>query len=504
MTKFTVKTLICACGVSKIIKCLAHRDYTKWRCMKCAIKSKWESLEYRANRPKPKCRTNRPKPRPSHRSKAGSPEHKQKLSKALSGRKLTDTHKNKIAIAISKLWQDDNYRQKIVDILRSDNSRELRRTKSKAMWSEEFRSRYRSVEYRQKVSEASKLLWCDDNYRQKIYVAKNTDAHKALMARIVSSHEYKRKLSEAATKLPSISSLQLLLYSMLDDLGVAYEKERPGGNPQCLIGPWSFDCLVKRPGQRSLLIECNGDWVHSLPHKMVADKAKATYINIYCSDTYELKYLWEHQFASHQTVINLLKYWIGISDIELIQFSFSDIEIKIAEPAEYRLLLQKYHYLANAGRGGIAYGAYINGLLIGVCVFSPLPRQNITIDNYTTDQIRDLSRFCIHPNYQKSNLGSWFISRCVKLLPSKYKIVVSYADTTFNHTGSLYKASNFVQDQIVPPDYWYRSSDGWVMHKKTLYNKAKNLTMVESEYATKFGYTKVTGGNKLRFVFKRS
>ncbi len=494
MTKFTTKVLTCACGKSQTVKCLSHRDYTNWKCRSCAIKNKWASSEYRANRPQPQL---------SQRSKAGSVEHKRKLSKALSGRKLSPTHKAAIGMAVSKLWQDDDYRQKIVSILRSDSSRELRRTRSKEMWSNEFRDRYRSVEYRLKVSNASKLLWRDDDYRQKMLASKSTDAHKALMAKIISSYEYKRKLSIAASKLPSISSLQKLLYSMLDDLGVAYEKENAEGNPNCLIGPWSFDCVIPRAGQRTLLIECNGDWVHSLPHKIVADKAKATYINTYCADTHELKYLWEHQFSSHQMVIDLLKYWIGIADLETIPFKFSDVEIKKSEPIDYRVLLQKYHYLANAGRGGTAYGAYVGGVLAGVCVFSPLPRQNISVCGYTAEQVRDLSRFCIHPNYRITNFGSWFISRCLKLLPPKYKVVVAYADTTFNHNGGLYLASNFVHDLTTPPDYWYRSDDGWVMHKKTLYNKARNLGMTESEYATKFGYTKTMSGSKLRFVFKR-
>lgn len=52
---------------------------------------------------------------------------------------------------------------------------------------------------------------------------------------------------------------------------------------------------------------------------------------------------------------------------------------------------------------------------------------------------------------------------------------LSYADTTFNHIGTIYKACGFKQDRIVKPDYWYAKEDGWVMHKKTLYNQAKKI-----------------------------
>ena len=42
------------------------------------------------------------------------------------------------------------------------------------------------------------------------------------------------------------------------------------------------------------------------------------------------------------------------------------------------------------------------------------------------------------------------------------------------------------------------------MHKKTLYNKAVNLSMKEKEYADRFGYVKVKGFKKLKFVYDRT
>jgi len=136
-------------------------------------------------------------------------------------------------------------------------------------------------------------------------------------------------------------------------------------------------------------------------------------------------------------------------------------------------------------------------------VFSPLPRQNITIGEYKASEVRDLSRFCINPKYQKKNFGTWFLSRAIKMLSPEYRCIVAYADTTFNHSGAIYKAANFTLDKVVRPDYWYVSEDGWVMHKKTLYNHAVSLGMIESEFAAENEYTKVWGKEKLRFVFNR-
>jgi hypothetical protein len=195
---------------------------------------------------------------------------------------------------------------------------------------------------------------------------------------------------------------------------------------------------------------------------------------------------------------------VGLTRTELVEFDFNQIIVKPAPANQYRLLLSKYHYLANAGRGGLAYGAYLGELLIAAAVFSPMVRQNITLPEGTAaTDVRELSRLCIHPNYSKPNMASWFVSRCLGLLPAQYRTIISYCDTTFNHNGAVYRACNFVQDREVPADYWYVSSGDWIMHKKTLYDHAVRLGLTEHEYAELNGYVKIYGKKKLRFVYKR-
>ena len=91
------------------------------------------------------------------------------------------------------------------------------------------------------------------------------------------------------------------------------------------------------------------------------------------------------------------------------------------------------------------------------------------------------------------------ISKSLNLLDKSFKCIIAYADTTFEHDGTIYKASNFVHDKIVKSDYWYVKDDKWIMHKKTLYNRAMKVHMIESEFAQKFGYIKVFGKEKYRF-----
>jgi hypothetical protein len=141
-------------------------------------------------------------------------------------------------------------------------------------------------------------------------------------------------------------------------------------------------------------------------------------------------------------------------------------------------------------------------LLIAAIVFSPPLRQNTARQfDLIYGEVRELSRLCIHPSYHKKNFASWFIKRALKQIDCK--LVVAYADTTVGHTGGIYKASNFKLHHVVPSDYWYVDTSGYVMHKRTLYGRARNLKITEAEFAETKGYIKKYGGEKLCFIYKK-
>jgi GNAT superfamily N-acetyltransferase len=472
-----------------MIQCLSNRDYSQYKCRSCAIKAKWTDDSYRANRPKPK---------PSTRAKSGSIEHRQKLSDSQKGKTLSNTTRHKLSLSSKRLWESEEYRNKWTESNSAPEVKAKRSLNGKKIWTEEFKSKYRTQEFRHKLSEISKTLWKSDQYRRKMLKSKNTKEHKELMRQIQKSPEYISKLSSAYLKMPRVSSLQLTLYGILDDLNVNYFREDRDPD-KCLIGPWAFDCVVPTK-DKTLLIECQGDWIHSLPHKVKADKAKSSYVERYFPD-HELRYIWEHQFSSYKCVSNLLKHWLNIEEYDRIDFEFKEVVIKECKAVDYKPLLQSYHYLSNAGRGGQAFGAFLNDRLIAVCIFSPLSRQNITIQGFGSSQVKELSRFCIHPSYQKKNLGSWMINKCIKMLSKNIKAVVSYADGSFNHDGVVYKAANFKFAGFTKGEYWYSTGEGWIMHKKTLYNKARNFKMTEADYAQQKGYYKVKGRPKSRYVY---
>lgn len=438
-------------------------------------------------------------------------------------------------------WSDGNSQWYDSVVIGSDEYCGLMSKCGKKAWSDEFRTRFlkfnNDPEQLKIKSDYSKQLWQSEEYKKKISETKSTNEYKAKIellnkdpnhikklseasikkwacpdyrAKINKTHateEYKEKMAKAAANRPLVSRLATTFYSILDDLNVKYYREyndKPH-DEETKIGHYRFDCVIPRNDQRTLLVEIQGEVHDIFENSKRNDKAKATYINEYFPSVYELKYVWHQEFGFKDKIRDKVKYWLGITNNELIDFDFNDVIIKEIDHKDCYLLLSKYHYLSNAVRFGIYYGAFLGDKLIAACVFSPMVRNNILSKfDVLNKDAKELSRFCIDPSYQKMNFGSWIISKCLKLLKKKsdnVKLVISYSDTTYNNHGALYKASNFIEDGLVDSDYWYVDNDGYVMGKQKLYSKAVAFRMTESKYADANNYHKVFGFEKKRFIY---
>lgn len=361
--------------------------------------------------------------------------------------------------AAIKLWNNKEYVDKSLETRRSIKHRQ----KMRNIWTSE-RRKLASI----KAKEHFKNLWKSGDFRNK-------------MAKIRSDQS------------GSISNIQKFLYSILDSLAVEYEKEY-------VIGPWTFDCFIK---EHNILIECQGEYWHSLPKAIKNDQAKLTYINKYFPE-YRVIYLYEHEFYTKDQIINRLKYDLGLSNIEQVSFKFKNVVVKKLKASDINDFMHKYHYLGPKNHS-INYGFFYNGVLIACCSYSPVSRiETATRLGVNNNEIKELSRFCIHPKYQKKNFGSWAISRTIKLITAandRLKYLVAFADTTLNHHGIIYKASNWKYDGETRKSYYY-VKDGWVMHKKTLYNRAIKMSMKEKDYAAKHGYKRMNAKPQIRYIYK--
>jgi len=102
------------------------------------------------------------------------------------------------------------------------------------------------------------------------------------------------------------------------------------------------------------------------------------------------------------------------------------------------------HYARRWPSISYAYGLFDFDELIGVCTFGTPPsaplKKGIAGDNFK-DKILELNRLCL--KYNRKNEASYLIGKSLRLLP-KNNIIISFADTSQNHEGIVYQATNFI------------------------------------------------------------
>lgn len=395
---------------------------------------------------------------------------------------FTDDRRLEIGIRSAKQWADPKYRAKIEDQWDDDKRR----------WMADICRDWWTDERRSAVSELMLERWSDDEWRNKCiqaFLASWTDERRQA-ARDWWTDERRQAASERSRLLwkdPEYvkkfidllgrpSSLENQFASILRDYNVEFEQ-------QVHIGPYLFDFQIG-----DILVEIQGDYWHRLERTVAKDKSKATYIDRYFPNL-KLLYLWEHEFYELEKVRHFVESIVG--GVNVIDFSFDDVIVDFDVLFDDAgAIFEKYHYKSNIGRGGLIIGARLGFELIACCVFSN-PTRNVIGG--------ELTRFVIHPRYQKKNFASWFLSRATKFALDKFGYLFTFADPNFNHYGTVYLASNWSLVGESRSDYWYVGDGGWVMHKKTLWNRAKNLCMREGEFANIFGYSKVWGLPKVKY-----
>jgi hypothetical protein len=459
------------------------------------------------------------------------PERKAHYEKIWSDPKKVSDH----AQIISDVWKDPEYRAK-QDSLHS--SLEHRQLQSRLVI-----ERWNDPEYRELIIESQKLLWTIPEYREVMtnrirelwkdpaYIEKQKAAaidpallqlkaenakkqwqdpiFREKMDKLWKDPAFREKMARARASVlinGKDSILERVVQTLLNALDIPYVRHH-------VIGYWEFDLFIP---SHNLLIECQGEYWHST--RQSQDASKFTYVDEYFPE-YKLIYLWEREFLNPGIIKQkLIRELFGEdSPIASQDFSFTNVSIRPLNVqdklpnsyySESEEFLQSFHYAGFGRSAKQIFGAFLDDKLIAICKFAtPVRMEVATSMNLSPSQVLELDRFCIHPQYQKKNFASWFISRCSASIFkqfSRLSTLVSFSDSTFGHLGIIYKAANWEELHQTKPDYHYINSEGFVIHKKTLYNHAIKNNMKESDYVSKYDYLKVYGKSKTKFVLMRN
>lgn len=299
------------------------------------------------------------------------------------------------------------------------------------------------------------------------------------------SERKKLRAQKLANRDSFKSSLQRRVESQLIKMGIPFTSEYP-------FGEWNFDLKIG-----DVLVEIQGDYWHKLPNRRQRDQKKK---ELALNAGYQILYIWEHQIKNEAWLESYLSYQFCRNHVS---FSFRDVEIQNASIDQVRPLVELWHYSGKLGNHRHAFRAQFNGRTIAVCVFGHVVRlESAKKQGLPSNAVLELSRLVIHPSYHKKNFATWFIAKCIRKIKQlkKYKLLISFADQTYNHEGVVYQAGNWTLDGMVRADYWYVQKRS-ILHKKTVWNRAKKAGLTESEYAKANNLQKVLGYQKYRYLY---
>lgn len=117
----------------------------------------------------------------------------------------------------------------------------------------------------------------------------------------------------------------------------------------------------------------------------------------------------------------------------------NNFSIKSISREECKQFLLNIHYAKRMPCISYSFGCYEEDKLIGIVTYGQTANNNL--NKWGDFKLLELNRLCFIK--QVKNLASWFVSRTFALLPHP-TILISYADSSWNHHGYIYQALNFI------------------------------------------------------------
>lgn len=183
----------------------------------------------------------------------------------------------------------------------------------------------------------------------------------------------------------------------------------------------------------------------------------------------------------------------------------SDFHIEKLGRDRARDFIIEHHYSGTCHAGPMAWGCFDGDGLIGVIAFATPISENVRryiwteeVEDEYKDYTTELHRLVTLDKAPK-NTETWFISRALSALKEykpKYKAVISHADQSENHRGTIYQAANAMYTGTTGgKTTFYRDSDG------NLRAPRQNGVNISVEEAKSRGWTPERRESKHRYVF---
>lgn len=178
-----------------------------------------------------------------------------------------------------------------------------------------------------------------------------------------------------------------------------------------------------------------------------------------------------------------------------------DYDIRRIKFSVARDYIRQHHYSRTCHNGASpCYGLYDGDNLIGVLMFATPCSESVRASVFGpeyVDHVTELHRLHIMDCTPK-NTESWFIARCLKLLKQDKPhiwAVLSFADSTVGHVGTIYKATNAYRLGKTGRSTFYIDQEGRLRHPR------QNGVNITREIAAERGWTPVRREAKYRYMW---
>jgi len=165
-------------------------------------------------------------------------------------------------------------------------------------------------------------------------------------------------------------------------------------------------------------------------------------------------------------------------------------------------LLNK-HYAKRLCSISYSFGLFNNKILIGILTIGKPASNPLCIGvcgKKNKDYVYELNRICVNDNLPKNCL-SYFVSQCLKKLPTM--ILVSYADTSMNHNGYIYQATNWIYTGLSAKRTEKYDIDNPNKHSKTVTESKKYINLGTRQRPQKHRYIYFIGNKSEKKQFKK-
>lgn len=186
----------------------------------------------------------------------------------------------------------------------------------------------------------------------------------------------------------------------------------------------------------------------------------------------------------------------GTKDFFERNYHVKSIDMKTAK--DYII---KHHYTHGCHNAPYpCYGLFEGQNLIGVLMFARPCSENVCSSIWGRDErfsVTELHRLHIL-DVTPRNTETWFMHQCFELMRHdcpEIKGIISFADSTEGHCGTIYKAMNFYYIGRTVSSWFYRDPTGRLRHPR------QNGVNISVDEAAKRGWTRERRAPKNRYLY---